>query len=62
MFMEPITCWKFNDVVEVVEKGGHSRNETKDLYVVHRNAVKRKIELPIEVMSFSNFDTRGNQT
>ena len=56
--MEPITCWRFNDVVEVVEKGGHAKNETKDLMVVHKNALRRKIELPIEVMSFSNFDTR----
>tara|TARA_B100000287_G_scaffold396157_1_gene411561 strand:- start:137 stop:307 length:171 start_codon:yes stop_codon:yes gene_type:complete len=56
--MEPITCWRFNDVMEVVEKGGHAKNETKDLMVVHKNALRRKIELPIEVMSFSNFDTR----
>ena len=58
MFMEPITCWRFNDVMEVVEKGGHAKNETKDLMVVHKNALRRKIELPLEVMSFSNFDTR----
>ncbi len=56
--MEPITCWRFNDVHEVVEKGGHTRNETKDLLVIHKNAIKRKIELPHEIMSFSNFDTR----
>ena len=58
MFMQPITCWRFNDVAEVVEKGGHSRNETKHLLVVHRNDIKRKIEIPHEVMTFSNFDTR----
>jgi len=60
MFMEPITCWKFNDVVETVEKGGYSKSETKDIMVVHKNALRRKIELPVEIMSFSNFDTRGS--
>ena len=60
MFMEPITCWRFNDVQEVVEKNGYGKTETKDLMVVHKNALRRKIELPIEIMSFSNFDTRGN--
>ena len=58
MFMEPITCWRFNDVREVVEKGGHGKNETKDLLVIHKSAIKRKIEIPHEIMNFSNFDTR----
>ena len=56
--MEPMTLWRFNDVLDVVEKGGHARNETKDLLVVHKSAIKRKIELPHEIMSFNNFDTR----
>tara|TARA_B100000287_G_scaffold405964_1_gene429994 strand:+ start:2105 stop:2281 length:177 start_codon:yes stop_codon:yes gene_type:complete len=56
--MEPITCWRFNDVREVVEKGGHGKNETKDLLVVHKSAIKRKIEIPHEIMNFSTFDTR----
>ena len=59
MFMEPITCWRFNDVADVIEKNGYGKQETKDLMVVHKNALRRKIELPVEIMSFSNFDTRG---